>query len=101
MAHIPMPPWKEHNKQFARHIAVANVEVVFERADVDIAVELQPKQASAKCLERERHIPYILLHILLAHANALRGEVHGQLRAAVIEEVAECLCQALARSPVQ
>jgi hypothetical protein len=35
-----MAPGEEHDEELGEHVAVRHIEVVFERGDVDIAVEL-------------------------------------------------------------
>jgi hypothetical protein len=81
-----MSPWKEDQKQLVSHILVGNIEVMLERRQVNISVDLIQMISISLCLEGTQ--TDILLHVFCSMLQSCLANLKSHLRRGVIYEPA-------------
>ena len=86
-----VPPREQDEEELVDDVGICDVEVVLERVDVDVAVELDERASAVLKVSSEEGsawIPYVLLHILLVVLEGRLAELGGDLGGGIVHELA-------------
>lgn len=83
-----MPPWKEHQGKLVDNIRVGHVEVVLERRDRNVAIQLAKNSEHAKQATTHCHT-HILFHVFLTCHHRRLSHLETHLRCRIVDETAE------------